>query len=134
MNICILIGRLTKDAEYTETSAGKKVCRLSIAVDRDFANASGEKETDFFNIVVWGNRAESCAKYLKKGKRIAVEGRIQNRAYEDREGIKRSVTEIVAMDVKFLSPKSTDIEPEEEVAVRKERPQLEPIDDDDLPF
>lgn len=134
MNKVFLIGNLTRDPEQTETPNGIAVCRFSIAVSRDFTNSDGERETDFFNIVVWRGRAESCGKYLKKGNKVAVFGSLQNRSYEDKDGVKRSVTDIVASEVEFLTPKQADREEEQVVSMSKTRPQPTPIDDGNLPF
>lgn len=136
MNKVILIGNLTRDPELSETSSGVAVCRFSIAVSRDYANSEGNRETDFFNITVWRGRAENCGKYLKKGNKVAVVGSLQNRSYEDKDGIKRNVTDIVANEVEFLTPKNAQGEGDGEEAItsRRERPQLEEIDDNQLPF
>ena len=91
MNKVILVGNLTRDPELTETPSGVAVCRFAIAVSRDYANADGTRETDFFNITVWRGRAENCGKYLKKGNKVAVIGSLQNRSYEDKDGIKRNL-------------------------------------------
>ena len=134
MNKVILVGNLTRDPELTETPSGVAVCRFSIAVSRDYANSEGTRETDFFNITVWRGRAEVCGKYLKKGNKVAIVGSIQTRSYEDKDGIKRTVTDIVANEVEFLTPKGTGSDLEEDAPVRRERPQLEAIDDNQLPF
>lgn len=137
MNKVILIGNLTRDPELTETPSGVAVCRFSIAVSREYATADGNRETDFFNITVWRGRAENCGKYLKKGNKVAIVGNLQNRSYEDKDGIKRNVTDIIASEVEFLTPKSSEQPDEEEsavVSVRRERAQLEAIDDNQLPF
>ena len=134
MNKVILIGNLTRDPELTETPNGTAVCRFSIAVSRDYAGADGNRETDFFNITVWRGRAENCGKYLKKGNKVAVVGSLQTRSYEDKDGIKRNVTDIVASDVEFLTPKSSQSDDEEVSTVSTKRPQLEAIDDNQLPF
>lgn len=131
MNQVVLIGNLTRDPELTETPNGVAVCKFSIAVSRDYANADGNRDTDFFNIVVWRGKAENCAKYLKKGNKVGIVGALQNRSYEDKDGIKRTVTEIVANEVEFLTPKQSE---ESVVSVKRERPQLEEIDDNQLPF
>ena len=100
MNNIILIGRLTKDPELRYTQAGKAVCSFTLAVDRAY---SGEKkETDFINIVVWNKVGENCAKYLSKGRKTAVQGRLQVRSYEDNNGQRRYVTEVIANSVEFL--------------------------------
>ena len=139
MNKVILVGNLTRDPELTETSTGVAVCRFAIAVSRDYANADGTRETDFFNITVWRGRAENCGKYLKKGNKVAIVGSLQNRSYEDKDGIKRNVTDVVANEVEFLTPKSAQSDSGEfdDVPVtssKRERPQLEAIDDNQLPF
>jgi single-strand DNA-binding protein len=135
MNKVILIGNLTRDPELSETPNGVPVCRFAIVVSRDYANANGTRETDFFNITVWRGRAENCGKYLKKGNKVAVVGSLQNRSYEDKDGIKRNVTDVIANEVEFLTPKSAQGEGEEDaVAMKKERPELQAIDDNQLPF
>ena len=136
MNKVILRGNLTRDPELSETPTGVAVCRFAIAVSRDYANADGTRETDFFNITVWRGRAENCGKYLKKGNKVAVIGSLQNRSYEDKDGIKRNVTDVVANEVEFLTPKNAMGESEDApvISSRRERPQLEAIDDNQLPF
>ena len=137
MNKVILVGNLTRDPELTETPSGVAVCRFAIAVSRDYANSDGNRETDFFNITVWRGRAENCGKYLKKGNKVAIVGSLQNRSYEDKDGIKRNVTDVIANEVEFLTPRSAQGEFDGEVSVassKRERPQLEAIDDNQLPF
>jgi len=136
MNKVILVGNLTRDPELTETPSGVAVCRFAIAVSRDYANADGTRETDFFNITVWRGRAENCGRYLKKGNKVAIVGSLQNRSYEDKDGIKRNVTDVVANEVEFLTPRSAAGEDGDApvVSARRERPQLEAIDDNQLPF
>ncbi|MGI6361474.1 MAG: single-stranded DNA-binding protein [Bacillota bacterium] len=104
LNRAILIGRLTKDPELRHTQNGVAVAGFTLAVDRRFKNANGQKETDFINIVAWRGLGENCAKYLAKGKLAAIEGRLQIRNYEDKDGNKRIAAEVVADDVRFLSP------------------------------
>ena len=136
MNKVILVGNLTRDPELTETPSGVAVCRFAIAVSRDYANADGTRETDFFNITVWRGRAENCGKYLKKGNKVAIVGSLQNRSYEDKDGVKRTVTDVIANEVEFLTPKTASGEGEMApvTTIKKERPQLEAIDDNQLPF
>lgn len=105
LNRIVLIGRLTKDPELRYTPAGKAVASFTLAVDRQFKNAAGEKETDFINIVVWGAQAENSANYLAKGKLAAVDGRLQIRSYDGQDGQRRWVTEVVGEQIRFLSPK-----------------------------
>ena len=135
MNKVILVGNLTRDPELSETPSGVAVCRFSVAVSRDYANAEGTRDVDFFNITVWRGRAENCGKYLKKGNKVAVVGSLQTRSYEDKDGIKRNVTDIVANEVEFLTPKGSQGEDDAPVvSVKRERPELEAIDDNQLPF
>lgn len=136
MNKVMLIGNLTRDPELSETPSGVAVCRFAIAVSRDYANSDGTRETDFFNITVWRGRAENCGKYLKKGNKVAVIGSLQNRSYEDKDGIKRNVTDIMANEVEFLTPKSVENELDEAptVSAKRTRQPLEQIDDNQLPF
>ena len=134
MNKVILIGNLTKDPELSETPSGVAVCKFSLAVSRDYTNAEGNRDTDFFNITVWRGRAENCGKYLKKGNKVAIVGSLQNRSYEDKDGIKRNVTDVIANEVEFLTPKQSGQEEESVVSVTRQRPQLEAIDDNQLPF
>ena len=100
MNNIILIGRLTKDPELRYTQAGKAVCSFTLAVDRPYSG--DKKEADFINIVVWNKVGENCAQYLKKGRKAAVQGRLQIRSYEDDNGKKKYITEVVANSVEFL--------------------------------
>ena len=107
MNKAILIGRLTRDPELSTTPTGRNVCQFSVAVSRNFTNANGEREADFINCVVWDKQAENLVKYQKKGNQIAVEGRIQTRNYDDKDGKKVYVTEILASNISFLDSKGT---------------------------
>jgi single-strand DNA-binding protein len=102
LNRIILIGRLTRDPELRYTPNGVAVTTFSLAVDRPYSNQQGERETDFINIVTWRGLAETCANYLKKGRMAAVEGRLQIRNYDNNEGRKVYVTEVVADNVRFL--------------------------------
>jgi len=104
MNKIILIGNVTKDPKLEETASGVSVCKFSIAVNRDYKK-DGERETDFFNVVCWREKAEVCAQYLKKGNKAAITGRLENRTYEGNDGVKRTVTDIIAEGVEFLTPK-----------------------------
>lgn len=108
MNKALLIGRLTRDPELRSTSTGRNVCQFSIAVNRNFTNANGEREADFINCVVWDKQAENLVKYQKKGNQIAVDGRVQTRNYEDKDGKRVYVTEILANNISFLDSKGTN--------------------------
>jgi len=103
LNKIILIGRMTKDPDLRYTPNGTATVAMTLAVDR---NSGTNKTVDFINIVAWRGLAESCNTYLSKGKLAAVEGRLQIRSYEDKNGIKRTVAEVVAENVKFLSPRN----------------------------
>lgn len=135
MNKVYLIGNLTRDPELSNTTSGVAVCRLSIAVGRRFANADGSRDTDFFNVTAWRATAENCARYLKKGSKIAVVGSIQTRNYERNDGTKGFAIDIVADEVEFLSTKN-DGSSESGVTANSSAPvsDLQPVDDDSLPF
>lgn len=108
MNRVVLIGRLTRDPELRYTSGSNAaVCNFTIAVDRGFTGQSGDREADFIPIVVWNKQAENVKNYLTKGSQIAVEGRIQVRNYDDQNGQKRYVTEVIANNVEFLGSKNS---------------------------
>ena len=107
LNRIVVIGRLTRDPELRSTSNGVAVATFTVAVDRNFSNNRGEKETDFIPVVVWRGLAETCGRYLSKGRLVAVEGRLQIRTYEANDGGKRTIAEIVAENVQFLSPKDS---------------------------
>lgn len=104
MNKVFLIGNLTRDPEMRSTQSGVAVCSFSIAVNRRFRNAqTGQQETDFLNVIAWRQLAELCAKYLAKGRKVAISGSIQTRTYEAKDGSKRTTWDIVADEVQFLS-------------------------------
>jgi single-strand DNA-binding protein len=108
LNRVILIGRLTKDPELRYTPAGVAVTQFTLAVDRPFSNNTGEREADFIPVVVWRQLAETCANYLRKGRLTAVEGRIQVRNYDNNEGKRVYVTEVIADNVRFLERPARD--------------------------
>ena len=137
MNKVYLIGNLTRDPELSETTSGIALCRFSIAVNRNYSGSDGERQTDFFNIIVWRTQAENCGRYLRKGSKVAIVGSLQNRNYEDKDGNKRTVTDIVANEVEFLSSKASGDGQEEEIRPMKgsKKAELEMMaDDDQLPF
>ncbi len=105
MNKVFLIGRLTKDPDLRYLSNNTPVANFSIAINRAFENQSGERETDFINIVVWRKQAENVKKYINKGSLVGIDGRIQTRNYEGQDGKKVYVTEVVAENVQFLESK-----------------------------
>ena len=136
MNKVMLIGNLTKDPELTTTNSGVSVCRFSLAVQRRFSNSENGPQADFFNIVVWRGLGENCHKFLKKGSKCCVMGRLQNSSYEASDGSKRYATDIIADDVEFLGTKPADAGENSSApkSFAKETEELEPIDDDSLPF
>lgn len=108
MNKAILIGNLARDPETRTTSSGVTVCQFTLAVNRRFANQQGVREADFIPIVAWRQLAETCSRYLSKGRKVAVEGSIQVRSYDAQDGSRRYVTEIIADNVEFLSSAQGD--------------------------
>ncbi len=102
LNRVILIGNLTQEPELRYTPAGIPVTSFTLAVSRPYTSAEGERATDFIPIVTWRKQAERCSDYLTKGSQIAVDGRLQVRSYEDRDGIKRIKSEVVAWRIVFL--------------------------------
>ena len=109
MNKVILIGNLTKDPEQSYTPSNICVCRFTVAVNRSYSSQNGDKQTDFLPVVCWRNQAENCAKHLKKGSKVGVSGSIQTRTYDDANGVRRYVTEIVADEVQFLSTRNENV-------------------------
>lgn len=102
MNYVHISGRLTKAPEIRVSVNGKKSASFTVAVDRPFKNAEGNREADFFPVVFWGNIADTLEKYLTKGSRVIVTGRLQTRSYDSADGAKRYVTEIIGENVEFL--------------------------------
>lgn len=108
MNKVFLIGRLTRDPELRYTGNNTAVASFSLAVNRNFTNQSGEREADFINIVVWRKQAENVKNYLSQGSQVAIDGRIQTRSYDDNNGQKRYITEVIADNVEFLGTKGSN--------------------------
>lgn len=106
LNHIVLLGRLTADPEIKYTQNGNPVAMFTLAVDRDFKTAGGDRETDFINITAWKNTAEFVGKYFTKGRAAVVSGRLQIRRYEDKEGHKRTASEVVADNVYFADSKN----------------------------
>jgi single-strand DNA-binding protein len=104
VNKAILVGNLGRDPEVRFTGSGKAVCRFSIATTEVWNDAQGERQerAEWHNIVVWGKQGENCGKYLSKGRQVFIEGSIRSRSYDDKDGNKRYITEIIAQNVKFL--------------------------------
>ena len=107
MNKVVLIGRLVRDPELRYTGNNLPVATFSIAVNRNYSNQAGEREADFINIVVWRKQAENCKNYLTQGSQVAIEGRIQTRNYDDQNGQRRYITEVVADNVEFLGSRNS---------------------------
>lgn len=129
MNKTILMGRLTRDPEtrYTQTS-NTQVTSFTLAVNRRFTK-EGQPSADFINVIAWSKTAEFVSKYFKKGQQVGVVGRIQTRNYDDEQGQKHYVTEVVAEEVYFADTKK-----EESTSAPVEENQFEITSDDDLPF
>lgn len=107
INRVVLVGRLTKDPELRYTANGIAVASFTLAVNRPFSNAQGQKEADFINVVVWRKQAENVANYLKKGSQAGVDGRIQTRSFDNNEGRRIFMTEVVGDSVQFLEPRGS---------------------------
>jgi len=144
LNQTVIVGRLVKDPELKETDNGAKVTNITLAVPRSFKNSEGEYETDFISCVLWKGIAENTVEYCQKGDLLGVKGRVQTRNYEDKDGKKVYVTEVVADTVQFLdSKKSGDNVTPQDFNNQTSQSQSDPyadfgdsieISDDDLPF
>lgn len=108
LNRVVLVGRLTRDPELRYTPNGIAVASITIAVNRPFSNQQGNREADFINVVIWRKQAENVANYLRKGSLAGVDGRLQTRSYENNEGKKVFITEVIADSVQFLEPKGAN--------------------------
>ncbi|MDT0710190.1 single-stranded DNA-binding protein [Mammaliicoccus sciuri] len=107
INRTVLVGRLVRDPEYRTTPSGVQVATFTLAVNRTFTNQQGEREADYINCVVFRKTAENVNQYLSKGKLAGVDGRLQSRSYDNKEGQKVFVTEVVCDNVQFLEPKDS---------------------------
>ena len=151
INKVILVGRLGKDPEVRYTGSGSAVANFSVATDDSWTDKSGERQTrtEWHNVVAWARLAEICGEYLNKGKLVYIEGRLQTREWEDRDGNRRWTTEVVANEMKMLSrgddsrqmtgpapsPPIGDSETTEDKAAKPSTGGLEAgITDDDIPF
>jgi single-strand DNA-binding protein len=143
MNKVMLIGNLTRDPELVTTNSGISLCKFGLAVQRRFSSNDGEKDVDFFNIVVWRGPAENCYKYLKKGSKVGIMGSIQTRNYESNDGTKKFAFDIVAEEIEFLTSKNAEggISADMPVSTGSKTTgksdvinTFTPIDDNDLPF
>mgnify|MGYP003558440637 CR=1 FL=1 len=105
MNRVDLVGRLTRDPELRHTTSGRAVCQINLAINRTFTNQSGEREADFINVVIWDKQAENVSKYVTKGRLVSVEGRLQSRSYDDKDGKKVYTTDVIAEEAHFADSK-----------------------------
>jgi single-strand DNA-binding protein len=134
LNKVIQIGRLTKDPELRYTQGGASVANFSIAVNRTFTVEGNKKEeVNYFNCICWGKAGEIITQYCKKGNRIGIEGRLQQRSWDDQNGNKRYSVEIVVENFQFLTPKKSGIESMGEEVPPGEVPE-NPFNDDSIPF
>ncbi len=142
LNCVTLMGRLVADPELRTTTTGKSVASFCIAVDRSFARAGEQRQTDFINIVAWESSANFVCRYFTKGSMIAVQGQLQSRQYEDKTGAKRTTYEVVAREVSFCGSKA-ETGTVQNVAAPAAQPTYqnaapgdfeEITDDEDLPF
>ena len=138
VNKVILVGHLGRDPELRYTQNGQAVANFSLATSESYAKRDGEREdrTEWHRIVAWGRLAEICAEYLSKGRQVYIEGRIQTREWEDREGEKRRTTEIVAREMQMLGRRGETSETSDEPksAASSTGDSDTPPPDDDIPF
>ena len=140
MNKFQFMGRLTRDPEIRSTTTGTQVAAFSLAVNRRFTSQSGERQTDFFNLTAFGKTAEFCSKYFRKGAQVLVEGRIQNRTWEDTNGQKRYATDFIVEDTYFADSRRESGAGDIQMAVTSDDLQVDggeyiTVDDTtDLPF
>lgn len=131
MNKTLLIGNVVRDPELKTTQSGLSVCSFTIAVNRRTKKDGGEQQADFIPIVAWRQLAELCGQYLVKGKKCAVVGSLQTRTYEAKDGTKRYITEVMADEVEFLTPRGQG---EMGASAPTAFDGATPFDDDDPPF
>lgn len=134
MNRVDLVGRPTKNPELRYTTSNIPVAQFTLAVNRTFTNQNGEKEADFINVIVWDKQAENVSKYVTKGKLISVEGRLQTRSYDDKDGKKVYVTEVVASHVGFLESKKDDTNNMNSLEINMPTGSVKPDVIDNLPM
>lgn len=142
MNKIVLIGNLTHDPETRSTPNGVTVCSFTIAVNRRFASQGGEKQTDFFRINAWRQLGDLCARYLTKGRKVAVIGELQARIYEAKDGTTRLSLDVSADEVEFLSPKGQEDgsanysapRPQQSHGSSQDMAGFNDISSDDIPF
>ena len=150
INRTVLVGRLTKDPELKYTSSNIAYARFTVAVNRSFAGPNGEREADFIQCIAWRRQAENVARFVKKGSLVGIEGRIQTGSYDDKDGIRKYTTDVVADSVQFLESKNQDSDDNDETpredkgynsnqyqerqpAKKQNTPSID-VSEDDLPF
>jgi single-strand DNA-binding protein len=150
INRTVLVGRLTKNPEVRFTSSNIAYARFTLAVNRTFTGPSGEREADFIQCIAWRKQAENLARFVRKGSLVGVEGRIQTGSYDDKDGIRKYTTDVVADSVQFLESKSQDSNDnnyvprasredntnkyQERSVERKQNTPSIDVSEDDLPF
>ena len=136
INQVTLVGRLTRDPDLRYTPDGKAVSNITLAVNRHYKNVSGDIEADFVHCILWGKNAENTSNYCKKGSVLGVTGRIQTRNYDNQEGKRVYVTEVVAEGVRFLSSKPTSTREAPQASQSSQQPQTVPAPPqrEELPF
>ncbi|MDK3595822.1 single-stranded DNA-binding protein [Staphylococcus pseudintermedius] len=144
LNRVVLVGRLTKDPEFRTTQSGVEVATFTLAVNRNYKNKNGEQQADFINCIVFRKQAENVNNYLNKGNLAGVDGRLQSRSYENQEGRRIFVTEVICDSVQFLESKNSNQSNNQPQQQRGQAPAQDnpftnannpiDIDDEDLPF
>ena len=132
MNRIILLGRLAKDPDVKVTTSGKTVCTFTLAVDRPFSGKDGKREADFINIQTWNKTAELIGNYVSKGQRLLVDGRLQIRSYDGKDGNKHYVTEVIADRVEFIERKEKSAQKAESEAMEGFGSEVQ--FDEEIPF
>ena len=136
LNKVMLIGNLTRDPEMRYTPSGRPVTTFTVATSRSWNTVDGERhqETEWFNVVAWGNLAEICKQYLTKGQQVYIEGRLQTRHWDDKEGNKHSSVEIVANEMMMLGDRRDSNNTEKHAAEAADESELPSTDEDEFPF
>ena len=135
INRVIIIGRMVKDPELRYTQSGTSVASFSVANNRTYVSSGEKKEVvSYFNCVAWGKMGEIIVQYSKKGHRLGIEGRLQQRSWEDQNGNKRSTVEVIVENFQFLTPKGSTTEEPVDVPSSASEPESNPFSDDDIPF
>lgn len=141
MQKLFVIGNLTHDPELSETASGVAKCTFSVAVNRTYTRGDGERGTDYFSCIAWRGIGETIARYCKKGSKIYLEGKLEQRSYEDNQGIKRTVYDYIIDNMELLPNGKREVEEADEptgewTKPRRKKPTMQPMDDSDgeIPF